>query len=466
MIKDVFPDLEATLKQALLKGVSYADARFQSIDSEQVTVDEGSLRTYSSRRFSGVGVRVALGKRIGFAATSDLTSKGLLQAVDNALASAKPLVERKKGFEQVEVNTEKAVLPVKKDPFAVPPEEKVSLTLDANKSAKTSEDIRNVLTTLGMERDFRWFISTEGADVTVDNTAVGLTHASSAKVKGVMERVSDARCWCAGYEFIEAQNWNTFTEELSSLAIESAGSKTPPPGTYPVVVPPSVIGLVLHEAFGHASEGDFVYTGESVLYGKLGARLASDLVTIVDQGVVEGGRFLPFDDEGIKKQKTMILDHGVMSGYIHDRNSSSQFGVSSTGNGRAQDFENAPVVRQTNYCLEPRNHGFEEMLEGIDYGIYLGGIGGGGGQVSVGTGTFTFRVGPSRVIRKGELAETVRGVVISGLVLETLKTIDAVGKDFQVNTSVFGGCGKKNQTARCGMGGPHVRVRQMTIGGR
>jgi TldD protein len=291
-------------------------------------------------------------------------------------------------------------------------------------------------------------------------------HESIAKANGVMERVPYQESKCAGFEFIKSRDWNAFASELSSLAVEAVKSKTPPPGTYTVVVDPDVVGLLLHEAFGHASEGDLVYTQESVLYGNIGSQVASNLVTILDEGVVEDGYFYPFDDEGTKKGRTVIVEDGVLKNYLQNTSSAAMFNGKSTGNGRAQDFENLPIVRQTNYYIQPRDHEFNELIEDIDFGIYIRGKGATGGQVEVGMGTFTFGVGPSKIIRKGELAETVRGVVISGFILETLKTMDAVGKDLQMRTGIFGGCGKMGQMVRVGFGGPHVRVRKMTVGGR
>jgi len=161
-----------------------------------------------------------------------------------------------------------------------------------------------------------------------------------------------------------------------------------------------------------------------------------------------------------------VVEDGVLKGFLHDILSASKSGMKPTGNGRAQDFENIPIVRQTNYFMLPGDYDFIELLEDIDYGIYVSGKGATGGQVDVGMGTFTFSVGPSKIIRGGRLAETVRGVVISGLILDTLKTIDAVGKDLAIRTNVFGGCGKMGQTVRVGFGGPHVRVKKMTVGGR
>jgi TldD protein len=213
------------------------------------------------------------------------------------------------------------------DPADVSPEEKVSMTLDANKVAWINKEITSAMTMLGLSKDSRLFISSEGARVKVETTLGGLAHESIAKVNGVMERVLYSE--------------SIFVADISELAIEAASSKTPLAGTYPVVVDPEVVGLLLHEAFGHASEGDVVFTGESVLHNKLGVQLASELVTIVDEGIVEKEYFCPFDDEGTRKDRTVIVENGALKNYIHDRNSALRFNAESTGNGRAQNFEKA-----------------------------------------------------------------------------------------------------------------------------
>lgn len=466
MIFMVDLDLERILERAVGLGASYADVRYQRYDYETITVENKTLKSYSSRRLSGVGIRVALKGVVGYASTSDLSRNGIEKTLRNALKAAKSISGEKRPFSKGEVNKAEVKLSTRTDPIDVPPEEKVSVALDANKAAWISDEVKNAVTMLGLSKDFRAFMSSEGAEVSVETTLVGLGHFSVARVKGVMERSRHSESMCAGFEFIESKDWNAFTADISELAIEAAGSRTPPPGTYTVVVDPRVVGLVLHEAFGHASEGDLVFTGDSVLDGKLGTQLASESVTIIDEGVVEGGYYYPFDDEGTRKGRTVVVENGVLRDYLHDRNSAQHFDAESTGNGRAQDFENLPIVRQTNYYMEPRDHKLEELVEGIDFGIYVRGKGAGGGQVETGMGTFTFGVGPSKVIRNGEMAETVRGVVISGLILETLKTVDAVGNDLEIRTNVFGGCGKMGQSVRVGFGGPHIRVRKMTVGGR
>jgi TldD protein len=460
-------DFERILNKAVALGASYADVRYQYLDDELVTVENKELKTYSSRRLSGAGIRIVIAGAVGYASTSDLRENRLEKSLRNAIKAAKSIKGQKHLFAETKINKTKVKSTAKIDPCNVPPEDKVSIVLDANKNAWISNDVKNATTRLGLVKDFRQFTSSEGTHVEVETTLVGLSHASVAKVNGAMESVND---WgdsrCAGFEFIKCEDWNSFTAGVSKLAIEAAKSGTPPPGTYPVVVDPEVLGLVLHEAFGHASEGDIVSSGDSVLRGKLGDKLASDMITIIDEGTIEGGYFYPFDDEGTKKEKTVVVEDGVLKNFLNSRNTAHELGGRPTGNARAQDFDNLPIVRQTNYYLQPRDVKFEEMIEGIDFGIYVRGKGAGGGEVEPGLGTFTFGVGPSKVIRKGELAETVKGVVISGSILDTLKTVDAAGKDLKITTNVFGGCGKEAQRATVGFGGPHVRVRKMTVGGR
>jgi TldD protein len=209
-----------------------------------------------------------------------------------------------------------------------------------------------------------------------------------------------------------------------------------------------------------------VFTGTSTLKDRLGEELASKKVTVIDEGTIQGGYPVPFDDEGTPKTKTTILEKGVLKGYLHDRNTANELNVSPTGNCRAQDFQNQPIVRMTNTYIANGDMSLEELLEDIDEGIYIKNKGSTGGQVEVGMGTFTFNGGESYMIRKGELAEPIRGVVISGGILDTLKTVDAVGNDLEIISSYFGACGKSGQAAKVGFGGPHLRVQKMTVGGK
>jgi len=464
---EIIDSLEKLLDRAGSLGASYAGVNYQRRDAELIEVDNKALKSYSSRSLSGVGVRVVHGGSLGYASTSDMSWEGLVGTLEEAVKVARSMTTGEdEPLRHLEVNTADVGLPMKTDPLGVSPEEKVSLAMDANEAAWNSDSIKSTLTRLGLIVDTRLLMSTEGAKVKVATPVVGLAHASVAEKGGVKEMIWDSRSLCAGYEFIEGVDWNEFAADVSDLAVEAVASETAPPGTYPVVVDQDVVGLVLHEALGHACEGDIVVTGGSVLQGRLGTRIASDIVTIIDEGVVEGGYYHPYDDEGAKKGATIVVEEGTLKGYLTDRRSAQKLGMEPTGNGRAQDFENYPLTRQTNYYMKPGDHTKEELVEDIDFGILVQGRGSRGGQVETGMGTFTFGVGPSRIIRKGRVEELVRGVVISGSVLDMLTTVDAIGGDFKVKTGVFGGCGKGGQTVRAGMGGPSIRVQRMTVGGR
>jgi len=454
--------------EAQVLGASYSEARFQDISSTVVTVENGLLKAYETDRLRGVGVRVLLEGAWGFSSSNELDLPKLKRSVRQAIKIAK---SSRKGSPNISIAgregiQDKVSVQVNVDTTEISPEERIRIGLEANKAAMISDRIKNATTRLGTTADRRLFVNSEGTRLELNSSIVGLMQLSVAVSEGKMERVMDNESRCAGFEFIRQKDWMSFCREISELALKAVEAETPGAGTFEVIADPDLIGLILHEAFGHASEGDYVTTNESVLQGKLGSAVASQDITIYDQGVIEGGYPVPYDDEGIPKGQTTIVDGGILKGYLQSRQSAMQMRMEPTGNARAMDFENNPIVRQTNYYMRPRDHSLEELAEGIKKGYYIRGRGALGGQVDVSGGTFTFSVGPSHVIENGEITELVRGTTVSGMVLETLQTTDAVGKDLKISTSVFGGCGKGAQLVRVGDGGPHVRIRKITLGGK
>jgi len=460
--------LKFTVDRARDLGAQYADARFQDLRQTLIVAENGSLRSYESDRSTGIGVRVLAGGSWGLASSTILEKGHLRKMASEAVRMAKVTKKFSTTIQLAQVKPLEATveIPVRTNPDDVPPDVKVKRLLEANKAALTGANVKNSSSRLGFLHDVRVFVSSEGAEVRTDVTTSGFSQLSVAAANGSMERVPEQRSLCAGYEFIEGSDWNTFAAEVSQLASKVVVAPMPPPGTYPAIVDPELIGLFLHEALGHASEGDLVATKESVLEGRLGSSIASEIVTVYDDGGITGGYMVPFDDEGVPKSKTTVVEKGTLQGFLLSRDTATELGLEPTGNARAQNFENKPIVRMTNVYMQPGDLSFEELVKGIDYGFYLRGRGSLGGQVDVGGGTFTFRAGPSYLIEKGELKHMVRAVNFAGNVLETLKTIDAVGKDFAVSTSVFGGCGKDGQLAKVGDGGPHVRLGKVIIGGR
>ncbi len=460
--------LKFTVDRARDLGAQYADARFQDLRQTLIVAENGSLRSYESDRSTGIGVRVLAGGSWGLASSTILEKGHLRKMASEAVRMAKVTKKFSTTIQLAQVKPLEATveIPVRTNPDDVPPDVKVKRLLEANKAALTGANVKNSSSRLGFLHDVRVFVSSEGAEVRTDVTTSGFSQLSVAAANGSMEHIPEQRSLCAGYEFIEGSDWNTFAAEVSQLASKVVVAPMPPPGTYPAIVDPELIGLFLHEALGHASEGDLVATKESVLEGRLGSSIASEIVTVYDDGGITGGYMVPFDDEGVPKSKTTVVEKGTLQGFLLSRDTAAELGLEPTGNARAQNFENKPIVRMTNVYMQPGDLSFDELVKGIDYGFYLRGRGSLGGQVDVGGGTFTFRAGPSYLIEKGELKHMVRAVNFAGNVLETLKTIDAVGKDFAVSTSVFGGCGKDGQLAKVGDGGPHVRLGKVIIGGR
>lgn len=458
--------LESLIGEALKLGASYADVRFQEVESAVITVENSRLKNYGKSALSGLGVRVLVDNALGITSSTILEPKHLLEQVRNAVKATRTIAKRTNPIHLRNATPlrKSGKSSFSKKPDSLSDEEKISLVVDANKSA-TLKGITNRITSLGWFTERRVFKSSEGAEVSLETTMTGLAHSSVAASSGQMEYVSDSRSKCAGFEFILEEDWGLFTEEISKLSLQMVEARSPKPRVYEVVADSDLIGLILHEAFGHASEGDLVATKESVLEGRRGDRIASPQVTLIDEGVVEGGYYLPFDDEGVEKRRQIIVEKGVLKSFLHSRETAYKLGVPSSGNARAQGFGNKPIVRQTNLFMEQGDQSREELLEDIKDGLYICGAGARGGQVNVAMGTFTFRVGPSYTIKSGEIGELVRGVSISGTILETLRSVVAVGEDFAISTSLFGGCGKDGQRVRVGHGGPHVRIKSMMVGG-
>ena len=236
-----------------------------------------------------------------------------------------------------------------------------------------------------------------------------------------------------------------------------------PSGKFPVVLHPSITGLLVHEALGHNAEADHVFNGESIIEGKLNQEIASDLVTIIDDATLPrlSGSY-PYDSEGTPGQKRVIVENGVLKCYMHSLETAARFGVKPNGSARAMDGHCSPIVRMSNTFIAPGELTFEEMLKDIDEGIFM--AQGHWGYVFCERGQYTCHAGEAWMIRNGQLGEHLRDVSFSGMTLETLMNIDAVSQDLEF--LLPGMCGKSGQWMHVNGGGPYVRVREVVVGGQ
>jgi len=455
------------LNIALSRGASEAIIRLQDRVYEQIVFDGGIIRSYGYSRVSGIGIRVIVNGGIGYSYTTSFDRDSIVSAIDRAIAQARAM--SRYGYRRVLADAKgvktRFSTEVRINPLDVDPAKKIELISKLNRDSMSRDGIVSAITRYGFERDRRFIVSSYGAEAESDISIIGISHMAIARTGDIMERVYDQKTFVGGYEYIERFDWDRFVDEIDRLTISASKASTPSPGTYIAVVDNALVGLLLHEAFGHASEGDHVVSNSSVLINKIGEKVASEIVTIYDDGFVEGGYPVPFDDEGIAKSRTTVVEKGILKHYLNSRYTSYELKQSVTGNARAQDITFDSIVRQTNLYLAPGDAKVEELFEGISMGIYLRGRGAMGGEVNPAMGTFTFSIGPSYIIRNGEIGEIVRGVTVSGNILEVLKEVDMVAKDLNITTSVFGGCGKEGQLARVGDGGPHIRVRKIIVGG-
>jgi TldD protein len=398
----------------------------------------------------------------GFASVCSLDAKTLVNVVSEACRMAKAASQKLKNpIKLVENKAFEDCVSAKpkKDPSKISIENKIETTstiaktiLEYDKRVKScTVDYLDLAGT-------SYFINNEGAYIEQDKLYIWSRVLVTAKEGEVFTFSREEIGSTSGYEVFDVEVPEVVGNRAAKRAIEQLRAKTPKGGTFPAVLGPNVVGVFVHEAFGHLAEADLTLSG-SVLMGKLGKKVASDVVTIYDDGTVEGafGSF-KYDDEGIPAQKTLLVKDGVVVGLMHNRETAQKFDAKPTGSARAEDFRVEPIIRMRNTFLAPKDHSFEELLEGIKFGYYFKRFRGGQANLD---GTFQVGIQEGYEIVKGEVGEPVRNASISGNTLETLHKVDAVGKDFELWP---GRCGK-GQTAFVCDGGPHIRVRGVLVGG-
>ncbi len=307
-----------------------------------------------------------------------------------------------------------------------------------------------------------YFANLEGSFIVCENIFCGVSVMAMAKdgmdVQQAYNSIGDLR----GYRKVE--NFEESCEEVTKRAVDLLSAKPVEAGKYTVIADPKLCGVFTHEAFGHLSEADFIYENKKLReIMKIGKRFGPDVLSIVDDGTLEGeAGYNKYDSEGTPTQKTYLIKDGILTNRLHSRETAARMNEEPTGNARAISYGSEPIVRMTNTYMESRDQTFEEMLAGVDDGIYAKGSL--GGQTN--TEMFTFSAEEAYRIKDGKICEQVRDVVLTGNVFETLTNIDAIGNDL-VLYGGLGGCGKGGQSPlRVSDGGPHIRIKNVTIGGR
>ncbi|MEM2676279.1 MAG: TldD/PmbA family protein [Candidatus Bathyarchaeia archaeon] len=443
-------------------GAAYAEARAQKLNKTMLTVKEEKVEAAKEGIENGVAIRVLVNGAWGFASVGSFDTRVLADAVSHACRMAKAASLKLKSpikLSESKAIEDRVLARPKKNPAEISVENKIkTLLVFARNVLGHDERIKSCtidyLDLIGTS----YFMNSEGTYIEQDKLYVWSRILATAKEGDIYTFSREEVGSTAGYEVFDVETPEVVGERVAKRAMDQLKAKPPKGGTFPVVLGPNVVGVFVHEAFGHLAEADLTLSG-SVLIDKLGKKVASEVVTIYDDGTIEGafGSF-KYDDEGVPAQKTLLVKDGVVVGLMHNKETAEKFNTQPTGNARAEDFRVEPIIRMRNTFMAPRDHSFEELIEDIKFGYYFKSFRGGQANLD---GTFQVGIQEGYEIVKGEISEPVRNASISGNTLETLNKVDAIGKDFELWP---GRCGK-GQTAFVCDGGPHVRVLEVLVGG-
>ena len=453
---------ELLLSDALSRGGDYADLFFEYQISGGLTFEEGITRSARKSISMGLGVRVCRGDATGYAHTEDLSLETMRRAAATAakIAASSPA--------QVRLPFSSVTIPRRYElptpTIAEPGLEKRQLLEKASKAAfegdprirkveaHLAEELREVLVVNslgGVAFDTRPLVRFGVRVVAEEGTR------REAGFSGGGGRVS------LGYFSDRSPEWHA--KEAVRQALVMLDARTAPAGQFEVVLGPGDSGILLHEAVGHGLEADFNRKKTSNYSGCLGQVVASPLCTIVDDATLLQGRgSLNVDDEGNVPSKTVLIENGILQGYMHDRISARHFGVNPSGNGRRESFSSHPMPRMTNTLLLAGQDDPESIVRSVKKGVYAKSFG--GGQVDISNGDFVFSLTESYLIEEGRLTSPLKGVNLIGNGPETLRGVTMLGNDVQVSDGIWT-CGKDGQSVPVGVGCPTVKLSRITVGG-
>ena len=457
-------DLESYLSEALSAGGEYADLYFEYLATTSIGIDEGIVKSATGGVSLGVGVRVIAGERTGYAYSDDLSPEKIRKAARVAAHIAKgPATIVKTGFEEARRHN---LYPMLSTPHETGLAERVELVKRADLAARAydarvfqvqatyADSLRNVL------------VATSEGRLSVDRQPMARMSVSALARQGdgAPQHGHSGGGGRVTLDFFEKEKTpEHFAREAARQAIVQLDAVDAPAGETTVVLGPGWPGILLHEAVGHGLEADFNRKGVSAFSGRIGQQVASPLCTVIDDGTIGSRRgSLNVDDEGMPTQKNVLIENGILRGYLQDKLSSHLTNNTSTGSGRRESYQHIPMPRMTNTYMLAGESDPEEIIKSVQKGLYCATFG--GGQVDITSGNFVFSATESYLIENGKLTRPVRGASLIGNGPEALKYVSMVGRDLQLDEGI-GVCGKEGQSVPVGVGIPTVKIDRMTVGG-
>ena len=455
--------LERCLGEALSAGGDYADLYFEAVTATALAVDEQIVKSASQGSSAGCGIRVVSGERTGYAYTDNLSPERLLKAARTAaIIASGPAKQPVQGFTEA---TARDLYPVPLGGYDLDLAARLELILRVDRAARAF-DPRIVQVHASYFEEMRRIMiaASDGAFATDTQPLCRLNAGVIAKEGALTTRGSAGGGGRAGLEqFTGSKSPEHLAREAARGAVLQLSAVAAPAGEMQVVLGPGWPGVLLHEAVGHGLEADFNRKKTSAFAGLIGQPVASSKVTVVDNGTMEGRRgSLNVDDEGSATQETVLIENGILKGYLSDKLSSRLTGAANTGSGRRESYQCIPMPRMTNTYMLAGDDSPEDIVRSVKHGLYA--VNFGGGSVDITTGKFVFSASEAYLIEDGKVTAPVRGATLIGNGPEALKYVSMVGNDLKLDEGI-GTCGKEGQSVPVGVGMPTVKLDRMTVGG-
>ncbi len=443
--------------------VDAADLYFQSTRHESWVLDDGIVKQGSFNVDSGVGVRAISGEKTGFAYSNEIVLPALEQASRAARSIAKAGQERRVAawHRRAPLALYDATNPL----GTLEQSEKVALLKELDAQARTLDPrIQQVTVSLAMVYETVLVAASDGTFASDIRPLVRLNISVIAEQNGRRERGSAGGGGRFSLKrFIDDGLADAYAKEAVRQALVNLEAIDAPAGAMPVVLGPGWSGVLLHEAVGHGLEGDFNRKGSSAYTGRIGDQVASPLCTIVDDATLDGRRgSLNMDDEGEPGQRTVLIENGILKGYMQDKLNARLMGGQSTGNGRRESYSHLPMPRMTNTYMLAGEHDPDEIIRSVKRGIYAANLG--GGQVDITSGKFVFSTSEAYLIEDGRITAPVKGATLIGNGPDAMNRVSMVGNDLKIDPGV-GICGKEGQSIPVGVGQPTLKLDELTVGG-
>ncbi|PRD50290.1 metalloprotease TldD [Phyllobacterium myrsinacearum] len=450
-----------TVKQSL-DGADDGELFIEYRESEGLTFDNGRLKNGTFHQDQGFGLRAVAGEAVGYAHAGELSLGALKRAADAASAVRAGYAG---AYTAAPPGTNRSLYgdenPIGSPSFEV--KVKLLQEIDAYLRAKDPK-VRQVSVSLAGSWQQVEILRADGHFVRDIRPMVRLNVSVVAGDGDRQESGSYGTGGRSGFgAFITTEKWQHAADEALRQALVNLEAIPAPAGTFDIVLSNGWPGVMLHEAVGHGLEGDFNRKKTSAFAGLLGQRVASKGVTVVDDGTISERRgSLTVDDEGMPTNKTVLIDDGILVGYMQDRQNARLMGMQPTGNGRRESYAHAPMPRMTNTYMLDGDKTPEEIIASVKNGIYA--VSFGGGQVDITSGKFVFGCTEAYMIENGRIGAPVKGAMLIGNGPDAMQRISMIGNDLQLDTGM-GNCGKGGQWVPVGVGQPHLRMDQMTVGG-